>query len=411
MAEMKQTLGLFDVINLVIGTIVGADIYIAAAFGAGILGPASLVAWVLAGIMALLIALCFAECSSLTPRVGGPYAYAREAFGDFTGFMVGWSLIIASWAAIAVFPLAFVAYLTYFFPNITPWQQDIIKIAFVLFLTFINYRGVKEAGKINDVLTFLKIFPLVILTLMGLVFFALKPSLLLSNLTPFTPLGWSGLGGALVLIFWAYVGFELVTVPSDEIVDAKKTIPRALVLGMTMIMVFYFLTNFVIVGSVSWQQLAASSAPLALAGNAIIGSLGAIILTIGALFSISGSDEAGILSSARIPYAMAGDGLFPHFFARVHPVHGTPYLSLLVQGVVTIMATLLGTISELIILSVFTLLLCYLVTCLAVFPLRKKYEGGINLPRIVPILGVIISIYLMTQCSPTQILTDRKSVV
>lgn len=405
MAEMKQTLGLFDVINLVIGTIVGADIYIAAAFGAGLLGPASLLAWVLAGIMALLIALCFAECSSLTPRVGGPYAYAREAFGDFTGFMVGWSLIIASWAAIAVFPLAFVAYLTYFFPNITPWQQDIIKIAFVLFLTFINYRGVKEAGKINDVLTFLKIFPLVILTLMGLVFFALKPSLLLSNLTPFTPLGWSGLGGALVLIFWAYVGFELVTVPSDEIVDAKKTIPRALVLGMTMIMVFYFLTNFVIVGSVSWQQLAASSAPLALAGNAIIGSLGAIILTIGALFSISGSDEAGILSSARIPYAMAGDGLFPHFFARVHPVHGTPYLSLLVQGVVTIMATLLGTISELIILSVFTLLLCYLVTCLAVFPLRKKYEGGISLPWIVPILGVIISIYLMTQCSPTQILT------
>src|SRR5690606_37171006 len=128
------------------------------------------------------------------------------------------------WGAIAVFPLAFVAYLTYFFPHITPWQQDIIKIAFVLFLTFINYGGVKEAGKINDVLTFLKIFPLVILTLMGLVFFALKPSLLLSNLTAFTPLGWSGLGGALVLIFWAHVGFELVSVPSDEIVDAKKTI-------------------------------------------------------------------------------------------------------------------------------------------------------------------------------------------
>lgn len=159
MAEMKRALGLFDVINLVIGTIVGADIYIAAAFGAGLLGPASLLAWVLAGVMALVIALCFVECSSLTPRVGGPYAYAREAFGDFAGFMVGWSLIIASWAAIAVFPLAFVAYLTYFFPHIVPWQQDLIKIAFVFFLTFINYRGVKEAGKINDALTFLKSFP------------------------------------------------------------------------------------------------------------------------------------------------------------------------------------------------------------------------------------------------------------
>ncbi len=405
MAEMKRALGLFDVINLVIGTIVGADIYIAAAFGAGLLGPASLLAWVLAGVMALVIALCFAECSSLTPRVGGPYAYAREAFGDFAGFMVGWSLIIASWAAIAVFPLAFVAYLTYFFPHIVPWQQDLIKIAFVFFLTFINYRGVKEAGKINDALTFLKIFPLVILTLLGLVFFILKPSHLISNLTPFAPQGWGGMGGALVLIFWAYVGFELVTVPSDEILDAKRTIPRALVLGMVLIIVFYFLTNFVIVGSVPWQELSTSSAPLALAGKTIIGGLGAIILAIGALFSISGSDEAGILSSARIPYAMAGDGLFPHFFARVHPVYGTPYLSLLVQGVVTTIATLLGTISELIILSVFTLLLCYLVTCLSVFPLRKNYEGGINLPRVVPILGVIISVYLMTQCSPIQIVT------
>ena len=138
MAEMKQTLGLFDVINLVIGTIVGADIYIAAAFGAGLLGPASLLAWVLAGIMALLIALCFAECSSLTPRVGGPYAYAREAFGDFTGFMVGWSLIIASWAAIAVFPLAFVAYLTCFFLHILPWQNYIIKIELIILLNLIN---------------------------------------------------------------------------------------------------------------------------------------------------------------------------------------------------------------------------------------------------------------------------------
>ena len=114
MAYLKRELGLFDVVNLVIGTIVGADIYIAAAFGAGYLGPSSIFAWLLAGLMAITIALCFAECSSLLPRVGGPYAYAKEAFGDFAGFMAGWALLIASWSAIAVFPLAFVSYLYIF---------------------------------------------------------------------------------------------------------------------------------------------------------------------------------------------------------------------------------------------------------------------------------------------------------
>src|SRR5664280_358493 len=138
MPELKNGLHLFDVMNLVIGAIVGADIYIAASFGAGLLGPASLLAWIIAGLMAITIALCFAECSSFIPRVGGPYAYAKEAFGDFWGFLVGWSLIIAEWSGIAVFPLAFVAYLAYFYPHIPQSIQILIKVLFVLFLTIIN---------------------------------------------------------------------------------------------------------------------------------------------------------------------------------------------------------------------------------------------------------------------------------
>jgi amino acid transporter len=401
---LKRSLGLFDVVSLVVGTIVGADIYIAASFGAGFLGPSSIFAWIIAGLMAIIIAMCFAECSSLVPRVGGPYAYAREAFGDLTGFLVGWSLLIASWSAIAVFPLAFVAYLKYFYPAMPGWEQILIKVLFVLFLTFINYRGVKEAGKINDVLTVLKIAPIFILTIIGIVIFVIHPSQLASNFTPVSPLGFGGLGSALVLIFWAYVGFELVTVPSDEIIDSKKTIPRAILLGMGIVTLFYVLTNFVILGTVPWRELASSSAPLALAGYAVMGSIGAIFLTVGALFSISGSDEAGILSSARIPYAMAGDGLLPHAFSKVHPEYGTPYVSLFVQNSITLVAAIFGTISQLIIISVFTLLFCYLLTCVSVFPLKKKFDGGINLPWIVPVLGVIICVYMMTQCAVNQII-------
>ncbi len=405
MAELKNgSLGLFDVMNLVIGAIVGADIYIAAAFGAGYLGPATLIAWIIAGVMAIIIALSFAECSSILPRVGGPYAYVKEAFGDFWGFLTGWALIIAEWSSIAVFPLVFVAYLAYFYHDMPQSIQILIKVLFVLFLTLINLFGVRQGGKLNDILTILKIAPIFLLTIVGIAFFIMKPSLLVTHLTPFTPLGFGGLGGALILIFWAYVGFELVTIPSDDIINPKKTIPLAIGVGMAVITIFYFLTNFVIVGAVPWMALSTSSAPLTLAGYTLLGAGGAIILSVGALFSISGSDEAGILCSARIPFAMAGDGLLPHFFAKVHPKYNTPYVSLIIQNTITLIAAIFGTISQLIILSVFTILFCYLLTCLSVFPLRKNLGGGISLPRIIPILGIIIIIYMITQTAPNQII-------
>lgn len=403
MPALRKSLSFFDVMNLVIGAIVGADIYIAAAFGAGFLGPASVLAWIIAGLMAITIALSFVECSSLLPRVGGPYAYAKEAFGNFTGFLVGWALIIAEWSAIAVFPLAFVAYLTYFYPAMPQILQIIIKILFVLFLTIINLIGVRQAGKFNDILTILKIAPLLIFTIAGIIFIIVKPDVLISNFTPLLPLGWGGMGSALVLTFWAYVGFELVTVPSDEIIDAKKTIPLAIGLGMTIITIFYVITNFLVVATVPWKELSTASAPLALAGYAIMGGVGALLLSVGALFSISGSDEAGILTSARIPYAMAGDGLLPHVLAKVHPKYGTPYVSLIVQNSITLVAAIFGTIDQLIILSVFTILFCYLITCIAVFPLKKRFSGGLKLPRFVPVLGIIICIYMITQTEVSQL--------
>ena len=109
--DLKSELTLFDVTNLVVGAIIGADIYVASAFGAKNLGPFSLVVWVFGGIIAIVIALCFAQCAALLPKVGGPYAYAKEAWGPFAGFIVGWSLWLAEWVSLAVFPVAFAQYL------------------------------------------------------------------------------------------------------------------------------------------------------------------------------------------------------------------------------------------------------------------------------------------------------------
>ena len=181
---------------------------------------------------------------------------------------------------------------------------------------------------------------------------------------------------------------------------------------MGVIALFYIITNFVILGLVPWMQLSLSTAPLSLAGYTLVGAIGAGFLSVGALLSISGSDEAGILSAARIPYAMAADGLLPRMFAKVHPKYETPYIALIIQGIVTFVAAVFGTISQLIILSVFTLLFCYLLTCVSVFPLRKKYNtGGFKLPWIVPVLGVLVSIYIMSQCALNQILIGGALII
>lgn len=116
--RLQYKLKLFDVTNLVVGAIVGADIYVASSFGAEYLGPSSLLVWIVAGVIAIVIALCFAQCAALLPRVGGPYAYAKEALGSFAGFIVGWSLWLAEWISLAVFPVAFTRYLMFFVPNL-----------------------------------------------------------------------------------------------------------------------------------------------------------------------------------------------------------------------------------------------------------------------------------------------------
>ena len=143
-AAPQKMLSLFDVTNLVVGAIIGADIYVASSFGAGLLGPFSLVVWVIAGVIAIVIALCFAQCASLVPKVGGPYAYAKEAWGPFAGFTVGWSLWFAEWISLAVFPLAFTRYLMFFLPNMNFATQVLVKSIFVAFLAITNIIGIKH---------------------------------------------------------------------------------------------------------------------------------------------------------------------------------------------------------------------------------------------------------------------------
>jgi APA family basic amino acid/polyamine antiporter len=396
--KLKEELTYFDLTNIIVGSIVGADIYIASALTAGMIGPFSIIVWLIAGILATIIALVFAYCSYYVSKVGGPFAFVSDAFDEFYGFLTGWSMWIAELLALPVFAIAFVQYLQYFYP-LDFFQQTVVKGLFVFGLTFINISSVRAAGKINDILTIIKLIPLILLIFGGLFFFVFNPRTFVTNYIPFVPLGFNNFGTALVLIFWAYAGFELGTLPASEVKDPNKTIPKAIATGMMIVTVFYLSTNFVIYGTVNWFALASTSTPLIDVAAVIFGAAGALIMAIGALLSVSGSDEAGVLTTARLSYAMSIDGLFPRIFSRIHARYGTPYMALLIHGIIAFILSMFTGISGLISFSVFNLAFSYLLTCFALVILKKDTEKKLYGQNILPWLGIGVCLYLLYSTS------------
>lgn len=402
----RPVLGLFDVTNLVIGAVIGADIYVVASLGAVFLGPAVLIVWVLGGVLAGVIALSFAQSAVIVPRAGGPYAYVRRAFGEFPAFIVGWALYVGEWFSLAVFPIAFVRYLRFFVTDLSPLGVILIKVTFVAFLTGSNIVGTKVGGRVNDALTLAKLMPLLVLIVTGLAAIVAAPSNAVDNLTPFVPFGWAGFSPALIQVFWAYAGFELATLPAAEVIEPRRTMPRAFFIGMTVVTVFYLAVNFVVVSSIPTRIIAGSQIPLVTSIGAVLQALGlpialgGALMAVGALLSISGVEEAFNLGTSRLSYAMAVDGLLPRFFAELHPRFGTPYLGLLFLGGTSLLISIVGDLGSLITISVFGLAVVYVATSLATARLlRQSPDSRLEIPgaRVLPLAALVASFLLLSQ--------------
>jgi amino acid transporter len=195
------------------------------------------------------------------------------------------------------------------------------------------------------------------------------------------------------------VGFELGTLPAAEVKNPRKTIPKAIILGMGIVTIFYLSTNFIVYGVINWVELSHSTTPLILVGGFLLGTAGAIMMSIGALVSVSGSDESGILGTARLSYAMAIDGLFPRAFSRVHPRYKTPANALIIQGMISFILSVFSGIRELISFSVFNMAFAFLLSCLALLVLRKEGERGLPGQHILPFIGMVICAYLLVSTS------------
>lgn len=395
---LQRSLSSFDVTNITVGAIVGADIYVASAITASMLGPASLIAWVVAGGLATIIALTLAECARLCPEVGGPYAYTARAFGPFPGFLAGWSMWIAELTALPVFAIAFTNYLGAFV-TLSNAEVHLVRLAFLALLTAINVASVRLAGRVNDALTLLKLAPLVALVLGAAIYAVVHGGEVGARLDPFAPFGFERFPEALTLIVWAYMGFELSTVPAGEVANPGKTIPRAMVLGMAIVTAFYLTTNLAVYALVGTDELAASQTPLRDAATVVFGGVGAALMTAGAMVSVSGSNESDMLGASRLSFAMAADGLLPHRLASIHPRFRTPWLALIVQAAIAMALTFVDALPGLISFAVVNLMVSFLLSAFALLRLRRGHPRPRALHRALPYLAIVVCVGLLSALS------------
>ena len=332
-SNLKRELGLMAAIAIVVGNIIGSGIFMAPASLAAVTNPkTAMIAWIITAIGSILIALSFANLGSAMPKTGGPIVYTRAAFGDFAAFLIAWTYWIGAWVGNAAIITAFMSYLTYFFPQAnTPIIAFLLTSAILWTFTIINILGVKEAGIVGIITTVLKIIPLIVFLIIGLMEF--NPEYLTTITDPKLS-GLSTLPAAIAITLWAFVGLESATVPAGEIKNPEKNIRYSTIFGTLISAIIYILISVVAMGAMNQAELAQSKAPLADIINAATGATwGGNFIAIGAIISTLGATSGWILTTGRSAYAASKDNLFPKVFGKINPRFNTPVASLVISGI------------------------------------------------------------------------------
>jgi len=328
--KIRPSLGIWRATSLVTGNIVGVGLFMLPA-SLGIFGTVGLLGWILTSLGSICLALIFARLAHEFPKIGGPYAYSREAFGDFVGFQMAWSYWVGTWASNAAIATAFVSYLSVFWPELSQnlGLAFMVAIGTVWLFTFINILGVKAAGTVQLITTILKILPLAIIGIFGL------PQINIEHFMPINPSGmpfWTALSSAAALTLFSFLGLESATIPAEDVENPGKTIPRATIMGTLLAAFIYIGTMIVILGMLAPAELASSHAPFADAAANIFGSWATPFVAGAAIISALGTLNGWILVQGQMPVAAARDGLFPSFFDK-HTKNGSPYLALIISSV------------------------------------------------------------------------------
>lgn len=402
---LKREIGSKSLALNAINLTIGAGIFVLPALVAQNLGPASFIAYILCGLLVVLIMLCFAETGSKITSAGGAYAYVEAAFGPFAGFLIN-TLFWFGYACLSSAAVinAIADMLALWFPAFNILYVRIIFFLLVLVcLCLVNIRGVKEGMRLTIIVTVLKLTPLVLLVVAGL--FSINPGNLAVKEWP----GISSIGETALLLFFAFQGTESALSNSGEIKSPEKNIPRGIFLAVAGVLLMYMLVQLVSLGVLGDQLGSFKDAPLAALASKLIGPVGGTIILITSVVSIFGMLSGDILGSPRILFAAANDKLLPAFLGRVHLKYSTPYWSIIVYGACCLLFASSGGFKQLAVLSSSAVLIIYLAVALATIRLRYKKinagEGSFTIPGglTVPILAVVTITWFLSHVTKSEI--------
>ncbi|RIA08483.1 amino acid/polyamine/organocation transporter (APC superfamily) [Flavobacteriaceae bacterium MAR_2010_72] len=332
MNSKPQKIGLITATSLVVGNMIGVGIFVLPS-ALSKYGSISLLGWVFTSIGALILAKIFSNLSKIVTKSGGPYAYPKEAFGDFIGFLMAWGYWVSCWVGNAALAIGIVGGLSFFFPVLETNNVYLVIIALSLLwlFTWINTRGIKESGRVQVVTTILKLSPLVFVIIVGLFFFKFEnfPAF---NLTAESNIATIPAVAALTL--YAFLGLECATIPAGNIKNPEKTIPKATMIGTLLTAVVYIAGTVVLFGILPLDRLQVSGAPFAEAARLIAGDFGGYFVAFGVVVSGIGVLNGWVLVTGQIPMATANDGLFPKLFKKENK-NGAPVLGLIIGSLLT----------------------------------------------------------------------------
>lgn len=396
MVELERSLRLWQITLMSIGVILGAGIYVVIGEAAGLAGNTVWLSFILAAIVASFTGLSYVELASRFPSAAAEYTYVEHSFGKRFAWVTGWMIIAGSIIGSATVALGFARYLSAIVntPVITTAFVALLLIGFVLFL------GVQETASLTILFTIIEAAGLIIVIFVGL------PSLGEVDYTQMAQ-GITGLLQAGVLIFFGYIGFEGITRLANETKQPEKTIPKAILISLIVTTILYILVGLAAVSVVPWEELASSKAPLALVAQQVFGEESFLILSLIALFSTFNTSLAMLLSGSRLVYGMAIEKGLPHVFTKVSPKTKTPWVAIIGVVLASLLFLFIGDVAVIANLTNFTIFVVFIVVNATVIYLRykKPTDEGFKIPGsigklpILPVLGVITTIFLLFNVS------------
>ena len=429
--ELRRDLGLWGAISIVVGTVIGSGIFLVPrAMILRVGSPAMVfVVWIFGGFLSLSGALSYAELAAAMPEAGGEYVYLREAYGPMWGFLYGWTQMwVAKSGSIATLATGFFYYLTTFYPQLdgifytiplplgthgAPLDLrygQLLAMALILFLAFVNYFGVKLGGEIQIAVTVIKVLLITFVVVAGLAFG--KPHTA-TQVAVAHPLTIAGFFAALVAALWAYDGWNNVSMVASEIRRPQRSLPLALIGGTLAVIAIYIAANVAYFHVLSAAQVGASERVAADMMRKAVGGWGANVVSVAAMLSIFAALNGSILTGARVPYAMARDGRFFQRVANVNATYHTPGVSIVALSLWSAVLVLSGRYEQLFTYVIFASWILYGMTTAGVIVLRyKKPEMARPYKTLAyPVLPVLFVIAAITLVLSTLIDSPRESIL